>query len=43
MERNMQCGIGHCGHCQFGPTLICRDGAVYRWSEVQRWLAIREL
>ena len=21
MERNMQCGIGHCGHCQLGPTL----------------------
>ena len=19
MERNMQCGIGHCGHCQLGP------------------------
>jgi len=32
MERNMQCGIGHCGHCQLGPTLVCRDGPVYRWS-----------
>ena len=20
LERNMQCGIGHCGHCQLGPT-----------------------
>ena len=29
MERNMQCGIGHCGHCQLGPTLVCRDGPVY--------------
>jgi NAD(P)H-flavin reductase len=43
MERNMQCGIGHCGHCQLGPTLICRDGPVYRWSDLERWLAIREL
>ena len=43
MERNMQCGIGHCGHCQLGPTLICRDGPVYRWSEIAPWLAIREL
>jgi NAD(P)H-flavin reductase len=43
MERNMQCGIGHCGHCQLGPTLVCRDGAVYRWSDVEPWLAIREL
>ncbi len=43
MERNMQCGIGHCGHCQLGPTLICRDGPVYAWSELERWLRIREL
>jgi NAD(P)H-flavin reductase len=43
MERNMQCGIGHCGHCQLGPTLICRDGPVYRWSELEPWLTIREL
>ncbi len=43
MERNMQCGIGLCGHCQLGPTLICRDGPVYRWSELEPWLAIREL
>lgn len=43
MERNMQCGIGHCGHCQLGPTLVCRDGPVYRWSELEPWLGIREL
>ena len=43
MERNMQCGIGHCGHCQLGPTLVCRDGPVYRWDQLGPWLAIREL
>jgi len=43
MERNMQCGIGHCGHCQLGPTLICRDGPVYAWSALEPWLGIREL
>ena len=43
MERNMQCGVGHCGHCQLGPTLVCRDGPVYKWSELAPWLAIREL
>ena len=43
MERNMQCAIGHCGHCQLGPTLVCRDGPVYRWSVLEPWLAIREL
>ena len=34
LERNMQCGVGHCGHCQLGPTLICRDGPVYRYDEL---------
>jgi NAD(P)H-flavin reductase len=43
MERNMQCGIGHCGHCQLGPGLVCRDGPVYRWSELAPWLTLREL
>jgi NAD(P)H-flavin reductase len=43
MERNMRCGVGHCGHCQLGPTLICRDGPVYRYDEVERLLAVREL
>jgi anaerobic sulfite reductase subunit B len=43
MERNMQCGLGHCGHCQLGPTLICRDGAVYRYDEMERLMAVHEL
>jgi NAD(P)H-flavin reductase len=43
LERNMQCGIGQCGHCQLGPTLICRDGPVYRWSDVEPWLGVSEL
>lgn len=28
LERNMQCGVGICGHCQLGPLLLCRDGPV---------------
>jgi anaerobic sulfite reductase subunit B len=43
LERSMSCGIGHCGHCQLGPMLICRDGPVFTWDEVARWLAVREL
>ncbi|MDJ0952250.1 MAG: FAD/NAD(P)-binding protein [Acidimicrobiia bacterium] len=34
MERNMKCGIGVCGHCQFGAKFICTDGAVFSYSEV---------
>jgi NAD(P)H-flavin reductase len=43
MERNMQCGVGHCGHCQLGPLFVCKDGPVFRHDLVERWLAIREL
>jgi NAD(P)H-flavin reductase len=43
MERNMKCAVGHCGHCQFGPTLVCRDGPVMRYDRVNRLMLIREL
>jgi NAD(P)H-flavin reductase len=43
MERNMQCAVGLCGHCQFGPTLVCRDGAVFRYTEIERFFQIREI
>jgi NAD(P)H-flavin reductase len=43
LERNMRCGAGHCGHCQLGPLLICRDGPVFRWDQVAPLLAVREL
>ena len=40
MERTMRCGVGLCGHCQLGPTLICRDGPVYRWDEIEPLLKV---
>lgn len=43
LERSMKCGVGQCGHCQIGPTLVCVDGPVYTWAEMARWLAVREL
>ena len=43
MERTMRCGVGLCGHCQLGPTLICRDGPVYRWDELAPFLEVPEL
>jgi NAD(P)H-flavin reductase len=43
LERNMRCGVGHCGHCQLGPTLICRDGPVYPYARAAPWLEVREL
>lgn len=43
MERNMKCAVGHCGHCQWGPAFICRDGPVFCYEDIQSWLQIREL
>ena len=43
LERNMQCAVGHCGHCLLGPLFMCADGPVLPWStaapllEVRRW------
>jgi NAD(P)H-flavin reductase len=39
----MQCGVGHCGHCQVGPLLVCRDGPVLRYDLVAELLEVREL
>jgi NAD(P)H-flavin reductase len=43
LERNMQCGIGVCGHCQLGPLLVCRDGPVVDYVTAEPLLAAREL
>ena len=43
MERNMRCAVGHCGHCQLGPTLVCRDGAVYSYDTLEPLMGVREL
>ncbi len=40
MERNMQCAVGHCGHCQFGPDFVCRDGPVFRYADIKRLLGM---
>ncbi|ARF53366.1 FAD/NAD(P)-binding protein [Streptomyces gilvosporeus] len=43
LERTMHCGTGHCGHCQLGPLLLCRDGPVVSWSVAETLLSVREL
>ncbi|HWE37361.1 MAG TPA: FAD/NAD(P)-binding protein [Isosphaeraceae bacterium] len=37
LERNMQCAVGLCGHCQFGPEFLCKDGPVFAYSRVARF------
>jgi NAD(P)H-flavin reductase len=43
MERNMKCAIGLCGHCQFGPDFVCKDGPVMPYDRIAAILALREL
>lgn len=43
MERNMKCGVGLCGHCQFGPYFVCKDGPVFSYSEVSHLFGRREI
>ncbi|MHB1687833.1 MAG: FAD/NAD(P)-binding protein [Ignavibacteriaceae bacterium] len=43
MERNMKCAIGFCGHCQLGPTFICKDGPVFRYDLMHTYLTKREI
>ncbi len=43
LERNMQCGVGWCGHCQLGPLLLCRDGPVVGYDIAAPLLTVKEL
>ena len=43
MERNMQCAVGTCGHCQLGPAFICKDGPVFGFESMRQWFEVRGL
>lgn len=43
MERNMKCGFGICGHCQFGPFFVCKDGPVFQYSRIEPFFGKREV
>jgi NAD(P)H-flavin reductase len=40
MERNMNCALGFCGHCQLGPAFVCKDGPVFRYQQMERYLHV---
>jgi sulfite reductase subunit B len=35
MERNMSCGLGQCGHCMMGRYYVCKDGPVFKYSQIK--------
>lgn len=42
IERNMNCAVGLCGHCQFGPVFVCKDGPVFRYDVLEPFLAVAD-
>ncbi len=41
MERNMQCALGRCGHCQYGDKFICKDGPVFNYPEIKTLFGVK--
>ena len=40
MERNMECALGHCGHCQYGGLFICKDGPIFSYNRIKDLFAV---
>lgn len=43
LERNMQCAVGLCGHCQLGPAFVCKDGPIFRYDQIEPFLNVEML
>jgi len=43
MERNMKCAVGFCGHCQWGPNFVCKDGPVFQYNTIRKLFSVREI
>ena len=35
LERRMRCALGKCGHCQINHLYCCKDGPVFRYSQIK--------
>ena len=35
LERYMRCGIGICGSCACGKSIVCKDGPVFTIKELE--------
>ncbi len=42
LERNMKCAVGFCGHCQFGPSFICKEGPVLSYAQVEPFFGVED-
>ncbi|MEJ2746463.1 MAG: FAD/NAD(P)-binding protein [Anaerolineae bacterium] len=42
LERNMKCAIGFCGHCQYGPFFLCKEGPVLSYDRIEPFFGVEE-
>jgi len=42
LERNMKCAVGFCGHCQFGPVFLCKEGPVFTYAQIEPFFGVEE-
>lgn len=43
LERNMKCALGFCGHCQYGPHFICKQGPVVSFDKMEPFFFHKEI
>jgi NAD(P)H-flavin reductase len=43
LERNMNCAVGLCGHCQLGPMFICKNGPVFTYEQLEPYMHVEDL
>jgi NAD(P)H-flavin reductase len=42
LERNMKCAVGSCGHCQYGPFFLCKDGPILSFAQIEPFYNVEE-
>ncbi|MDG6220518.1 MAG: 4Fe-4S dicluster domain-containing protein, partial [Candidatus Thermoplasmatota archaeon] len=35
LERRMKCGVGKCGHCQINGIYVCKEGPVFKYTDLK--------
>ncbi len=43
LERNMNCGFGRCGHCQYGEFFVCTDGPVFCFDDISHIFGVKDI
>jgi NAD(P)H-flavin reductase len=42
LERNMKCAVGFCGHCQYGPVFLCKEGPVLSFDRIEPFFGVED-